>query len=407
MRRTFVSALLAASLGGFSDGAAAAEAGAGPPKKDDASHASAHGTADSTAAPAPGVIALPGGSGTLKFGGYVKVDYIQDFDAIGDAYEFKVNSIPVEGSAAADQSGRTTIHARESRINMDYRSGKGFRAFVEGDFFGDKNAFRLRHAYGQYGPLLGGQTWTTFMDITVRPLTVDFEGADGELFLRQALIRFTRPLSENWKGSIAVENPSPEFAVPGTESGSPRSNMPDIVVSARGAGAPGHLQVAAVLRQLRFDGEGASSDHSETGWGVNASLGAKTVGSDEVLGQVMVGEGAAHYVEGLSGTNSDGAFNASGSLTSLPVWSFLLGYTRHWSGTLRSGFAYSTAEVDTDPAQGGGALERIQDARVNLIRSYGPRLEVGGEVLWGRRDDQDGDHGEAWRGQFAIIYHIN
>ena len=65
---------------------------------------------------------IPGTDLSLAIGGYVKVDFIQDFSGIGDAYEFKTNSIPVEGSAGADQGGRTTIHARETRFNLDLRS---------------------------------------------------------------------------------------------------------------------------------------------------------------------------------------------------------------------------------------------------------------------------------------------
>jgi hypothetical protein len=119
----------------------------------------------------PKSIKIPGTDLSLGSGGYVKVDFIQDFSGIGDAYEFKTNSIPVEGSAAADQGGRTTIHARETRFNLDLRSnGTGrhhFRAFVEGDFFGDNHAFRMRHAYGdparatsRSGRIVSGRPWS-------------------------------------------------------------------------------------------------------------------------------------------------------------------------------------------------------------------------------------------------------
>ena len=401
--RLLLPGMIAVAAGAGPWTAAAQTGGTTPAKKDDASHPVSAGTA---AGPAAGTFAIPGTESTIKLGGYLKVDWIQDFDAIGDAYEFKVNSIPVEGSAAADQDERTTIHARESRLNLDYRSGKGFRAFVEGDFFGDKNVFRLRHAYGELGPLLGGQTWTTFMDITARPLTVDVEGAEGEVFLRQAMIRLSRPFSDTWRGSIAIENPSPEFAVPGALEGSARSSMPDVGAMGRGTGKPGHVQVAAVLRQLRFDGEGPSADQSEIGWGLNASAGVKTVGSDELLLQFVVGEGIAHYIEGLSGQNSDAAFDVNDELQPLPVMGMVAGYTRHWSPTLRSGFAFSMAELDNDPAQGGGALAGIRDLRVNLIHSYATNVDLCGEALWGRREDQDGSSGEAWRGQFAILYHL-
>ncbi|MGH7726288.1 MAG: DcaP family trimeric outer membrane transporter [Candidatus Eiseniibacteriota bacterium] len=379
-----------------------------PATKDDASRPAHPGTADSVAAasPAPGGTVHLGGAGKLQIGGFVKVDVIHDFDAIGNANEFKVNSIPVAGTPGADQGPRTTIQARESRIHLDYRTGGDLRVFIEGDFFGDNNTFRLRHAYGEAGHLLAGQTWSTFMDLSVRPLTVDFEGADGEVYIRQPLVRWTQSVAAHWLGELAVENPSPEFAVPSTLTGSARGAWPDVVAAIRYERARGHVRVAGVVREIRFDGEGGSPDQTDTGWGVNTTLGLKTFGPDELLAQFATGEGLGHYVEGLNGTNSDAAFDGAGTLTALGVQSFALGYIRHWNASLRSGVAYSTARVDTDPAQGGQALERIQDARANLLAKRG-HLEVGAEVLWGRREDADGARGEAWRTVLAFIYHID
>src|ERR671915_245236 len=71
--------------------------------------------------PFPKSIKIPGTDLSLAIGGYVKLDFIQDFSAIGDQFEFKTTTIPARGTAAAAQSGLTTIHARESRVNFDLR----------------------------------------------------------------------------------------------------------------------------------------------------------------------------------------------------------------------------------------------------------------------------------------------
>ena len=65
---------------------------------------------------------IPGTTATIKFGGFVKVDFILDLDPVGNVYEFKLNSIPIEGTAAADQGGQTTISAKQSRFNIDFKS---------------------------------------------------------------------------------------------------------------------------------------------------------------------------------------------------------------------------------------------------------------------------------------------
>lgn len=355
----------------------------------------------------PKSIQIPGTDLSFSLGGYAKVDVIQDFDAIGDATQFKTNSIPAEGTAAAAEGGRTTIQAIETRFNVDLRSKERFRAFVEGDFYGSAGSFRLRHAYGEFHGLLGGQTWSTFQDITARPLTLDFEGPDGEVFVRQAMVRYTHGLSPDWKLALAVENPSPQFAVPSGLVGSVKSNAPDFVTSVRYQKKRGHFQAATLLRKIRFAGGPEVADESDTGWGMNLSFAVKTVGTDQLLAQYVVGDAVSRYVESLSGQNVDAVLSATGDLTTLRGQALVVGYIHNWTKTLRSGVAYSWADVDGASLLEGSAIASTQDFRANLILKPYKLVEIGAEALWGRRENQDGSRGDAWRGQFSVIYHFN
>jgi hypothetical protein len=168
-----------------------------------------------------------------------------------------------------------------------------------------------------------------------------------------------------------------------------------------------HMQAAALLRQIRYDGGPGEANLTEFGWGFNGTFKAKTAGEDEIMGQFAYGEGVAHYIEALSGTNSDAVFNASGDLKLLPARAGVLGYTHHWNKALRSGLAYGTAIVSTNAIQPGSTLKQTQDARGNVIWSPYHLIDVGSEILWGRRDDRNGTHGEAWRFQFALTYRLN
>jgi hypothetical protein len=354
---------------------------------------------------------IPGTDVSLGIGGYVKVDFIQDLDAIGDAFEFKTNTIPVAGSAAAEQSGRTTIHARETRLNLDLRSnGTGthhFRAFVEGDFYGDGNAFRMRHAYGEFGPILGGQTWSTFQDISARALTIDFEGADGEVFLRQAMIRFTHKFEGHWTVAVAAENPTPQLSVPSSATGSARATMPDIPAFVRYQRGGGHVQVAGLLRQLRFDGTGTTSDEAATGWGINTTFVVPIAPGYQVLGQYVIGEGTGRYIEGLSGQNLDAIVTATNDVQGLRTQAWQVGYIHKWSATVKSGLSFSTSSVDDNASLASSTIDRLKDARANVIWTPYRLVDVGGEVLWGERRNKNGATGDAWRLQFAVIYRLN
>ena len=360
----------------------------------------------------PKSIRIPGTDLSLGIGGYVKVDFIQDLDAIGDAYEFKVNSIPAAGTSAAAQSGRTTIHARETRLNLDLRSegsgGNQFRAFVEGDFFGDGNAFRMRHAFGEFGPILGGQTWSTFQDITARGLTVDFEGPDGEVFVRQPMIRFTHKVGSTWTMAVAVENPTPQFAVPTELTGSARAMMPDIPGFVRYQRGAGHVQVAGLVRQVRFDSTASGvEDTSTVGLGLNTTFVLPLRPGYQLLGQFVIGDGTARYIEGLGGQNLDAVLASTGSIQNIRTQAGNLSYIHKWSTTVKSGLAISTSFVDDNGSLPSTAIERLMDVRANVIWTPYRLVDVGGEVLWGERRNQNGTSGEAWRVQFAIIYRLS
>jgi hypothetical protein len=164
-------------------------------------------------------IAWKMGDFDVKLGGYIKVDLIHDFDEIGSTDSFDPRTIPTDDEG--DPGVNTRMHARQTRLNLDVRGpledGETLRLFVEGDFFGDGNAFRMRHAYGVYGGLLGGQTWSTFMDEDAMPETLDFESPIAFPLIRQAQIRWRSDLPDLSAGSywaVALEDPASRIATP-------------------------------------------------------------------------------------------------------------------------------------------------------------------------------------------------
>jgi hypothetical protein len=357
----------------------------------------------------PGSIKIPGTDLSLKIGGYVKMDFIQDFDSIGNQFQFKTDTIPVKGTAAADLGGQTTLHARETRVNLvlhgETPKGK-FRAFFEGDFYGDSSNFRTRPAFGEFGNLLGGQTWTTFMDISARPRSLDYEGPDGEVFVRQAMFRWTQPLSDHWKLAIAVEQSGSQFTLPLGFIGAARNNTPDFPAFLRYERGRGHFQVASILRQIRFDGQSGSPDISTTGWGINSSFRLNTYGKSGILGSAVFGNGLGRYIESLNGQNADAVFHGN-ALKALPARAAVIAYEQHWSRHWQSNFTYAYAGLTSDASQPASTIRRTQDVRGNLIWSPYRMLDLGGELLWGRRDNRTGDNGDALRFQFSMIFNLN
>ena len=120
-----------------------------------------------------GFIPIPGTKSMVRFGGSARLDAIYDFAANGNPNQFLPSTIPVTGQAGEDGGGRSTLHAKATRISFEARRPFGedgaLRVFNENDFFNDSSSssmsFRVRHFYGQARNLLVAQTYSAFMDI--------------------------------------------------------------------------------------------------------------------------------------------------------------------------------------------------------------------------------------------------
>jgi hypothetical protein len=365
---------------------------------------------DSKVPDAEGVFKEPLEVGEFKvqFGGFAKVDAMYDFDPIGNEDQFAVNTIPVEGDPNSLLGASSNITAKQTRLSVDVRNETSvglIRAYVEGDFFGSGSSFRLRHGYGEWNGLLGGQTWTTFQDISARPFTLDYEGPDSEIFKRQPQIRYTATPWERVALAIAIEDPDNEISAPAGISGVGRSQMPDIAAHGRIMRDWGHVQIGGILRQLRFvSDDGSGIDDSAVGYGLNFSGKLNVAKRDAVMGQIAFGSGLGKYIFAFEGTGSDAVVTPVGEVETIDAWATVLGYTHHWSDQFVSTISGGYAGLDNRPIQPSDAIKSARSFHANLVYSPHRLINIGGEVIWGQRRDKSGAKGDATRLQFTVQY---
>src|SRR6266852_6254367 len=219
----------------------------------------------------PGSFRLPGSTTSIKLGGYVKFDAVysditQGVDAVANQQTVD-SAIPVghTGTPAHHKRGQLTYHARQTRLNLatstptDYGS---MTTYIEGDFFGadgnesvsNSNGFRVRHAYGALGNFSAGQYWTNFFNEQAYVETLDFGGPVGEIFVRQAQVRWTQKFAGgDW--SVSAENPESVIAVPGsaTTFRSDSDHTPDFTGRVKFAAARGIYSAGLLARNIHVD----------------------------------------------------------------------------------------------------------------------------------------------------------
>jgi len=365
---------------------------------------------------------LPGAMPGTRFtaGGFIKLDAMTtrtSDGAIADGSAGRLFYFPAATPVAADGNGNsasyTDVHAQFSRfwLGADTVTERGdtLKAYIEADMYGGGNnafagnevitntyALPLRHAYVSWNHWLAGQTWSNFQDVAALPDTVDFTGpSEGTIFNRQAQLRYTRG---PW--SFSLENPQTTVATyrgNGTRLNSGDDTVPDITARWAQRGAWGHFTVAAMVRNLRYDGR--------TDTGIAASLsGRVNVGSnDDLRYMVSGGQGIGRYLGFALG--ADSVLDTDGELHSQDGYGGFVAWRHAFSPKLRGNLVYSGAWLDND-AQWTGALvtERAQSWRVNLIYSPFPKLDLGAELSHAQRRLENGEAGDLNRLHTHVKY---
>ena len=372
----------------------------------------------------PGAWYLPGTAAAMKVGGYVNLSVVNSFDPLTIPDRFIVGSIPPDGVTLEGAVEGTQVSAQQTRLNLEYREQTKLgeiRAFVEGDFQGDSDTFRLRHAFGQFRSVLAGKTWTTFMDIDSQPEEVDAEGINGQVLLRHSQVRWTPQFGKKLKLKIALEDPATDVI----NGESQRGNF-DLVASLDrmplGPLGRWNYRVGFVLRDLKAiasdDNITSGGAQSTTGWGITTGgrQPVKWWGSEDyLLWQLAYGEGIGHYINDLQTMGGgDAVFDPQGKLHALPVFSGYVSYQHRWPmsfqfmkawpGFLRSSFTLSWVDINNFEFQQGSDYASTLRASMNLIYSPTPNIFTGVELLWGERKNKDGSKGTAAQLQFAMRY---
>lgn len=355
---------------------------------------------------------LPGTDAALRIGGYVKTAVVYNFDPLEIADRFIVGSIPVGQDNASNAEAESSITASQSRLNFDLREPTDvgiLRAFIEGDFAGSGDTFRLRHAFGQWHRVLAGKTWSAFMDTDASPEEVDFEGLNGRINVRQAQVRLMPTRGAEYGLEVSLEDPNPEI-----QNGEGVTRAPDLVVSGRfNPNDRLHLRLSLLGRQIRGQadpsfGVGVSKEYA---WGVSASGRFVTPyfdKRDNLVFQLNHGDGIGRYVNDLSSVgNYDGIFDPVNG--NLQLFDVLAGYAswQHWWGgqqSFRSNFTFGFVDINNPGFIADDAYKRTYRFSTNLLWSPTKRIDVGAEYMWGRRENQDGEQGDATQLQLMSRY---
>jgi hypothetical protein len=324
------------------------------------------------------------------------------------------------------EDGRFFAGVRQSRLGV-----KGYiptdlgeiKTIFEFELFGTgvdagQTTFRLRHAWGELGQIGAGQTWSPFMDPDVFPNSLEYWGPNGMVFFRNVQFRWTPWQDGDSNFMVALERPGAS-ADQGVYAGrielqgvTGRFPLPDLSAHYRKAGSWGHVQLAGMLRQIKWDdlnGDQFDLSGKATGWGINLSSNIKIAKKHVARLQVVYGEGIQNYMNdapvdvGIENNFSNPRTPIVGkALPILGVVGFLdLNWNSKWTSTV----GYSLVDIDNSNAEAADAYKRGQYALANLLYYPTSNIFLGPEIQWGKRENfRDGFSSDDVRIQFSVKY---
>ncbi|BAL26900.1 DcaP family trimeric outer membrane transporter [Azoarcus sp. KH32C] len=313
----------------------------------------------------PGSFKMPGSDTSIKVYGHARFDSTYDFkgrlsniNTVGWANSLFVQ--PQDHTAAGSRHDQTYVTARGSRFGLLASTPTGTEAGpvlakVEADFDGrndlggeTQTTARLREAYLKVGGLLVGQSWSTFVDLRAVPELVEWNSTGIVPTIRQAMVRYTKPLDERSRVELAVEN-----SIGNSWARTPKADFDtsyDLVARYDHDTDWGHFSLRGVTMEYKND------RHLKRGYGLAASTRANLGPRDSVVLLAAGGDGIGRYIyNGLV----QQAVETPNGIRLWDAWGAHLGYTHVWTDTLRSTAAFAYTHFQRDDAANAAQLAAV------------------------------------------------
>ena len=362
---------------------------------------------------------------TMEIYGFILTDVIYDFKQI-DPKWYDVPR-PTKLPAYKNQfgaDGQMYFSVRQTRFGVRGYSPTPLgqlKTWFEFDLFGSgadagQTTFHLRQAFGEIGKFGAGQTWSPFVDADLFPNDLEFWGPNGMANIRSLQIRYM-PIQGDSKLTIALEKPG-ATADDGVyadrielKNVKAHFTLPDLTGEYRYATSWGYVELAGVLRQLKWkdlDTLGPDLSGQTVGWGLNLSSRVAIFSQDMVHLQALYGEGIENYVRDAPADLAIKNNGSSAEGVALPVLGLVAFYDHYWNKKFSSTLGYSQVKIWNANGQSANAFRMGEYMLGNLIYSPDKNVIIEVELQYlTRKNFNDGWKTTDPRLQFGFRYNFS
>ena len=374
--------------------------------------------------------AQPDAKSSFEIYGFAMLDIGHDFKQIKPEWfdTMRVTRLPsFENQYGEDHN--TFAGVRQSRLG--FRSSTptelgDLKTIFEFELFGTgadegQTTFRLRHAWGELGPVGAGQYWSPFTDPDVYPNSLEYWGPTGIPWYRNVQLRYTPIQTETDSFMVALARPgasgdqgvyADRVELDGIRA---RFPLPDFAAAYRHSGTWGYVRTAGMLRRINWDDtldDQFDLSGDATGWGWNVSSSLNATKADVVRMQFTIGEGIQNEMNdspidiGIENNPGNAVTPVVGQ--PIPIVAFNIFLDHKYNDQFSSAIGYSWQDNDNTDAQAPDAFRVGHYALGNLLYYPAPNVMFGGELQWGRRENfSDGFHSDGFKLQFSFKYNFS
>ncbi len=391
----------------------------------------------------PGSFRVPGSDTSVYVGGFVNFQGIYDpTENLGP--KFSIGNLTPPGSTNRQQS-HGTFHAQDkvSRLIVATSTPSSYGNIgtnISLDFYGFTNGgdnsqalqnnnwdARIVYAYGTIGNWLIGQANSNFLDNVDQAETFDNAGPAGVPGGHAPQVRYTFHLKDGAQASFSLENPQTGYqdTQDNIEVATKTNPFPDVTARYQKSGDWGHVQISSVLRELGFTDQNGVRTTKWAGAGIvgatlNLPDGHGGYSRDNAgfqawygaLGRYLPDDFGANVASVLAVNNGTAANPTGATAVEVQPDTGVTLFAQHWwTSKLRSniGLGFNRQSLASFlPADAQNAT-KTETVHVNLIEQPVPSLDLGVELMWGRKTFQ-GSTGlapaDAKRIEFGGIWHF-
>lgn len=347
------------------------------------------------------------GNTSIKFGGFVRFVTFADFGGVVPSYDFV--SSTMASQSEWDKQSRLSMDASGTRLHLKVIQKTellgDIEYYIESDFRGAVDVFRLRHAYISFKGLIMGQWWSFMTDFQANAQTIDVQGVNSRTFFRTPLIGYNKKLSEKTSFGISLEFPKSKITTP-TGIRVVNQRFPDVPLFLMFKGKSAHLKITGLFRAMDYGVNSTSEIETKIGAGAQLSGSVKMGENFTLFSQGIYGKGVARYINDLAALNLDLAPDAAtGSLQALPMYSISLGARANFNKSLYASANLSTAGLaNKTDYYSANEYHKGNYLSASLFWTGVKNFTLAGEYIHGYRLNMNDTHSSANRFQVMVMY---